>query len=202
MPDFFEFPPTRSNRAKWALEELGLDYTSRIVDLRTGEHRSDAHRKIHPLGAVPAYRAEGQTILESVAILLRLIDEHPDKGLAPAIGTPERGSYYQWCVFSSAELDPALHDVMLHTMHLPHEQRVPAIADRGRERFAARAEMLSQALDGQDYLLGAMFSGADIAIGYCCNWADYTGLIRDHPTLVGYYARLQSRPAFQRVFVA
>ena len=28
MPELFEYPPTRSNRAKWALEELGVDYTS------------------------------------------------------------------------------------------------------------------------------------------------------------------------------
>lgn len=33
MPEFFEYPPTRSNRAKWALEELGVTYDSRTVDL-------------------------------------------------------------------------------------------------------------------------------------------------------------------------
>lgn len=33
MPTLYEFPPTRSNRAKWALEELGVDYTSQRIDL-------------------------------------------------------------------------------------------------------------------------------------------------------------------------
>ena len=77
-----------------------------------------------------------------------------------------------------------------------------AFAARGRERFAARAAMLCQTLEGQDYLLGDAFSGTDIVIGYCCNWAAYTGQIGDHPTLVDYYARLQQRPAFQRVFAS
>ena len=86
-------------------------------------------------------------------------------------------------------------------MHLPAEQRVPAIAQRGRDRFAARGEVLSNALEGRDYLLGSAFSGADIALGYSCNWAAYTGLIENHPRLVAYYARLQQRPAFQRVFL-
>lgn len=200
MPEFFEFPPTRSNRAKWALEELGVDYTSRMISFAEGRQRSDDYKAVHPLGLVPAYRTDDYTLLESVAIVLQLLDEHPEKGLAPAPGTAERAAYYQWSVFACAELDPVLSDVMQHTMHLPEDQRVPAIARRGRERFAARGAMLAQALDGRDYLLGARFSGADIALGYSCNWAAYTGQIEDHPTLVAYYARLQARPAFQAVF--
>ncbi len=200
MPELFEFPPTLSNRTKWALEELGIDYACNLVSFPKGEQRSPEYKAIHPLGVVPAYRTDDYTIVESVAIVLQIIDEHPEKGLAPATGTPQRAEYYQWCVFSSSELDPALADIMHHTMHLPEEKRVPEIAQRARDRFADRAAMLSQALAGRDYLLGSEFSGADIAIGYCCNWAKYTGQIEGHPTLVEYYARLKQRPAFQKVF--
>lgn len=157
VPEFFEFPPTRSNRAKWALEELGVDYTSRTIDLRTGEHHSQEYKAIHPLGVVPAYRTDDYTVLESVAIVLQLLDEHPEKGLAPAVGTPERAEYYQWSVFACSEFDPALSDIMQHTMHLPEVQRVTEIAQRGRDRFAARGAMLSAALEGRDYLLGSMY---------------------------------------------
>ena len=178
-----------------------MNYTSRVVSLPKGAQRDAAYKAVHPLGIVPAYRTDDYTIGESVAIVLQLIDEYPEKELAPAIGTPARAEYYQWSVFSSSELDPALSDVMAHTMHLPDDQRVAEIAERARERFTDRARMLSQALEDRDYLLGSAFSGADIVIGYCCNWAAYTGMIGDHPTLVDYYARLQQRPAFQRVFV-
>ena len=200
MPELFEFPPTRSNRAKWALEELGVDYTSRSVSFPDGEQTSARYKAIHPLGHVPAYRTDDYTMHESVAIVLQLLDEHPNAGLAPAPGTPERSAYYQWSVFACAELDPNLFDVMKHEMHLPAAQRVPEIARRARDRFTARAEALSDTLEGKDYLLGSAFSGADIALGYSCNWAAYTGLLTDHPTLAAYYARLQERPAFQRVF--
>ena len=114
MPELFEFPPTRSNRTKWALEELPVDYTSRAISLPLGEHRTPEYKAVHPLGLVPAYRTSDYTIVESVAIVLQIIDEYPEKGLAPAIGSPERAEYYQWSVFSSAELDPALSDVMHH----------------------------------------------------------------------------------------
>ena len=200
MTELFEFPPTRSNRAKWALEELGVDYTSRMVSFLKGEQQSSAYKTIHPLGHVPAYRTDAYTMHESVAIVLQLLDEYPSAGLAPAPGSPERAAYYQWSVFACAELDPALFDVMKHTMHLPEDQRVPEIAARGREWFAARGAAVSKALQGHDYILGPSFSGADIALGYSCNWAAYTGMIEEHPTLVAYYARLQQRPAFQRVF--
>lgn len=80
---------------------------------------------------------------ESVAIVMQLLDEYPEAEFAPGIGTSERAEYYQWCVFSSAELDPVLFDVMKHTMHLPDDQRVAAIANRARESFYERAVMLS-----------------------------------------------------------
>lgn len=87
-------------------------------------------------------------------------------------------------------------------MHPPPEQRVDAVAQRGRERFAARAEMLADALGEGRYLLGDAFSGADIAIGYCCNWGAYTGMLAEHPRLVAYYERLRERPAMRAVFPA
>lgn len=200
MPELFEFPPTRSNRAKWALEELGIDYISRKVDLITGQQQSADHKAIHPLGHVPAFRTDEFTMHESVAIVMHLIDQHPESGLAPPIGTPERAEYYQWCVFSSAELDHILSDIMKHTMHLAEEERIPKIADKAKQLFNDRAEILSTVLQTRPFLLGPTFSGADIAIGYDCNWAAYTGMLDSHPTLTAYYARLQSRPAFKKVF--
>ena len=51
MPELFEFPPTRSNRAKWALEELGVDYTSRMISFPEEQQNSEDYKAIHPLAA-------------------------------------------------------------------------------------------------------------------------------------------------------
>ncbi len=88
MTELYEYPPTRSQRAKWALEELEIEYASHMINLHEGQQNSDAYRAIHPLGVVPALRTDDYTIFESVAIVLQLIDEHPEKNLAPAVGTP------------------------------------------------------------------------------------------------------------------
>ena len=206
MPELYEFPPTRSQRVKWALEELGIEYASRIINLQEGQQDSDAYRAIHPLGVVPALKTNNYTIFESVAIVLQLIDEHPERNLAPAVGTPERAIYYQWSVFACAELD---HPIMmvydnsmraLEYMRPPGEQHDAKFAARGRRDFAIRAEMLSKALEDRDYLLGSRFSGADILVGHSCFMATHVGLIGDYPILVAYYDRLQQRPGYQRAY--
>lgn len=206
MALLYEFPPTRSNRVKWALEEIGTDYETRTVDLLAGEQDRDAYRAIHPLGVVPAFETDRYRIFESVAILLQLLDEYPDEGLAPAIATAERAVYYQWCIFAGAELDPAIMLVFDNTMRPlegmrpPGAIHEPALAERGRYEFSVRAQALSDALADQDYLLGEEFSGADIAVGHSCFMATHTGLLGDYPILQDYYARLSERPAHQRVY--
>ena len=206
MPELYEFPPTRSQRAKWALEELGVAYESHRVDLPQGEQDTEAYRAIHPLGVVPALKTDAYTMYESVAIVLQLIDEHPEKNLAPAPGTPARALYYQWSIFACAELDPPIMTVFDNTlrpleyMRPPGAQHDAALAARGREDFATRAAVLSTALGDRDYLLGSGFSGADILVGHSCYMALVTGLIGDYPVLQAYHGRLQQRPAHQRAY--
>ena len=208
MTKLYEWPPTRSQRAKWALEELGVEYSSHLINLMAGQQNSDAYRAIHPLGVVPALKTDNYTIFESVAIVLQLIDENPEKILAPEIGTPERANYYQWSVFACAELDPAIMMVFDNTMRPLEAMRPPGtqhdarLAERGRGDFAIRADILSKALGDRDYLLGSNFSGADILVGHSCFMATFTGLIADHSILEAYYARLQQRPAHQRAYAA
>jgi len=206
MPELYEYPPTRSQRAKWALEELGVDYSSHVVQLIEGEQNLDEYRAIHPLGVVPALRTDDYTIFESVAIVLQLIDEHPERKLAPAVGTPERATYYQWCVFAGAEVDPAVMMFFDNTMRPLEAMRPPGtphdagLAERGRRDFAVRADILSAALSDRDYLVGSAFSGADIVVGHSCFMATVTGLIGDFPVLEAYYARLQQRPGHRRAY--
>ncbi len=206
MTELYEFPPTRSQRAKWALEELGIEYSSHIINLAEGQQNSDAYRAIHPLSVVPALKTDNYTIFESVAIVLQLIDEHPEKNLAPAVGTPERANYYQWSVFACAELDPPIMMFFDNTMRPLEAMRPPGtqhdaqLAARGRSDFANRANILSKVLSERDYLLGHSFSGTDILVGHSCFMATHIGLIGDYPVLESYYGRLQRRPGHQRAY--
>ena len=164
MTDLYEWPPTRSQRAKMGARGAGDRLSEPTWSTCSKDEQNSDGLPRHPsLGRGPALRTEAYTIFESVAIVLQLIDEHPEKKLAPAVGSPERALYYQWSVFACAELDPAIMMVFDNTMRPLEHMRPPGtphdarLAARGRRDFAIRAEILSKALSDRDYLLGRRF---------------------------------------------
>ena len=70
-------PQTRSGRAIWMLEELGVDYDLELVDIR-GEDRSDSEAFLatSPMGKVPALEDGDVRMAESAAICLYLADRY------------------------------------------------------------------------------------------------------------------------------
>lgn len=206
MTELYEWPPTRSQRVKWVLEELGIDYESRPVNLADGAQDSADYRRLQPLGRVPALRTPGYDMFESVAIVLQLIDENPGKNLAPEPGTAARAPYYQWCIFAGTEMDPPIMMYFdnslrpLDHMHPPGTPHDSSRAAQGKREFAARADILSSVVADRDFLVDGRFTGADILIGHSCFMATVTGLITDYPQLQSYYRKLQKRPAFQRAY--
>ncbi len=191
-------PQTRAVRPRWLLEEIGAPYEIVSLDLQKGEHKKPDYMKIHPHGAVPALVDGDLAMFESAAICMYLADKFPEKKLAPAVGTPARGLYYQWVVYTMATLEPPVVDVFLHTVMLPEAERSPAVVEKARATFATVAGVLSNALAGRTFILGDQFSAADVLVGGTLGWASFMGLLADHPTLQAYAQRLSERPAFQR----
>jgi maleylacetoacetate isomerase len=71
-------------RVRVALNLKGLTAEEQIVNLDTGENRSDNFLKLNPMGAIPALGVEGHdAITQSLAILEFLEEAHPDVPLLP-----------------------------------------------------------------------------------------------------------------------
>ena len=71
------------------MEEIGLPYDLRLIDLATGEQRLPEYKSINPKGKVPALvRKDGSILTEFVAISMWLSLNNPDKNLMPT--DPER----------------------------------------------------------------------------------------------------------------
>ncbi len=189
---------SRSVRPRWLLEEIGAPYELVKTELSKGDHKTPAYLKIHPHGAVPALVDGDLTVFESAAICAYLADKFPEKHLAPPVGTPARGRYYQWMFYAMATLEPPVLQVFMHTVMLPEAQRSAAVAEEGRTKFAEVARVLEQALDGKSFLLGEQLTAADVMIGSMLAWAKFMGLLNGHPTLEDYATRLSARPAYQR----
>lgn len=73
-----------SHRLRIALHLKGLDVEHIAVDLRREEHLGDAYRAINPQRLVPALEHEGQTFIQSPAIIEWLEERYPEPPLLPA----------------------------------------------------------------------------------------------------------------------
>jgi len=191
-------PMTRATRPRWLLEEIGSPYELVRVDLGKGEQKRPEYQKIHPHGRVPALVDGDVTLFESSAICMYLADKFPEKKLAPAPGTPARGLYYQWMVYSLATAEPPVLKVFMNTVRRPEPERNPAEAEAGRTEFREVAALLTRVLDGRPFLLGEQFSAADVMVGSIVGWARGLKLVEDYPTLKDYSRRLVERPAYKR----
>jgi glutathione S-transferase len=198
----YGFPGTRTNRVRWLLEELGSDYDFLQVDVQRGAHKTPEHRALHPHGLVPVLQDGDSQLIESCAMLLHLADRHPEQGLAPPVGSEERGRYYQWIVYAAATLDEPAIDTYFHTVVLPEERRKPEVLERHRPRIEVALPFLAASLGDQPFLIGDRFTAADVAVGYPLNLLDRAGQLGRWQRVRDYLERLRSRPAFQRVFAA
>ena len=59
----------RNLRVRWALEEAGLPYRARLLEL--GDQDKPEYRALQPFGQVPIFEEDGRVLFESGAIVLQ-----------------------------------------------------------------------------------------------------------------------------------
>ncbi|MEP7123186.1 MAG: glutathione S-transferase family protein [Byssovorax sp.] len=189
---------TRSGRARWMLEECGAPYDLERIALSKGEHRTPEYLAVHPHGSVPALVDGDLKLIESAAIVMHLADKFPEKKLAPALGTDDRGRYYRWMVYVPATVDPVLETITMHTRLLPEAKRVAALADDAKRKLGGIVQVLEEAVGGRAYVIGETFTAADVMVGSAIGWIGFLGMLGEHPKLLAYSKGLAARPAYQR----
>ena len=90
-----------SYRVRLAANLKGLAYDQVSYDLRQGEQRTPALRRMTPLGLVPVLEVDRDSLTQSLAILEWLEEVYPTPPLLPADATPR-----QSLLDSRWELDP------------------------------------------------------------------------------------------------
>jgi len=189
----FEFAPTRSIRARWTLQELGVEFEAVSVNLLAGEHRQAAFLAINPAGKVPVL-VDGDLVLsESVAIVLYLAEKYRDRGLLPD-DFDVRAQMMRWLLFTTTELEQPLWRISRHTALYPENKRLPGEVALAREDFTAMAKVLDQHMVDREFVVGDAVSVADFVLAYTLDWAQLVGLLEELPRLEGYMERMYARP--------
>jgi glutathione S-transferase len=186
----YHSPASRAFTAYWMLEELGVPFSVKTIDISKGEQKSPAYLKLNPAGKVPTLTDGKVVVSENPAIAIYLADRYGYGTLAPKIDEADRGPYLKWMVFSTAVVDPVA------TLH---QQKID-IPGFGAS-FGAFDDMVgvvSGVLTGRDYLLGSRFSAADVVLGGTLSRLLYQKVLPESAVLLDYNARLTTRAAFQR----
>lgn len=179
----------RDLRVRWALEEAGLAYESRWIGIE--ERHSEAYRRTHPFGLVPALECGGETLIESGAIVYAVAERC--EALMPAGRHVET---LAWMFAALNTVEPPLWNLFaldqLHADQAWATLRRPGAVDEAKTRLAALAAWL----DGREHLLGR-FTAADILMATALRFVRHTDLVAGLPPLDAYVKRCEARPAFQ-----
>ncbi len=199
------YPSNASMAPHIVLEEIGAPFELVLVDRERGGHKTPAYLRLNPNGLIPVLVDADLVLYESAAICLHLSDSAPHAGLAPALGTPERGHCYKWLIWLTNTLQPALISYFYpeRWMNEGNAAGAAELRSHAQARIGALLDLLDAELArrGGPWLLGNDYSVADPYCLMLCRWTRgfAAGPARDRHLLGPYLRRVLARPAVQRV---
>lgn len=194
----YHTPGTRSVRARWIMEEMGVPYTLKTLEYDGDYFASDEFRKINPMGKIPALYDDGVLLSESVGIMQYVMDRYGPTDLAVSPQSADYATYLQWLHMAESGMANYVAVSFGHIAQVDPYKVSDAFDGYCRYQVAKALEMLEDRLEGRDYILDGGFSAADISLGYTlifamvCTGTTYTDRVN------AYLHRLMARPALQK----
>lgn len=187
-------PQTRAARVMWMLEELGIEYDLKIVDIRDQAAERDAgFLAASPMGKVPALTDGAAALSDSAAICMYLADKYRDKGLAPDLDDPARAKYLYWMIYVPGVIEPAMAEKFSGS---PESK-----LSHGWGDFATMISVLEDALGDEEkgpWIMGQEFCAADVMVGSTLNFLRMFNILPYSQILNDYIDRCLTRPAYER----
>ena len=175
-----------------ALEELGLDYHVRHVDLGAGEQFAPEFLRISPNNKIPALVDErtGQGLFESCAILVHL-------GRATGKLIADEDAVLQWLFLQAASVGPMLGQLWWFRHAAPERNQMAL--DRYTRETQRLYGVIERRLAVSTYIAADEYTMADIAFYPWLATYDELGIdTRDYPHVEAWLRRIAERPAVAR----
>jgi glutathione S-transferase len=186
----YHHPYSRASNVVWMLEELGVEYELRFVDILNGAQKQPDILALNPMGKLPILTDGGVVVTEAAAIGLYLADRYSLGKLAPAFDDARRGAYLRWSLFPSAVIEPGSMAKANGWEFKPGQA--------GWGTYESMLGMIEHAIAGKNYLLGDEFSMADVIFGGTLAYMVAFKMIDATPAVAAYVERLKERPARKR----
>lgn len=190
---------SRSLRVVWLLEEMGLTYRVRHVDMLAAE-KDPAWLAVNPGDFLPAIQDGDVTMVESVAIMQYLMGRYGPTPLQPAPDDPTFPTYQQFLHMGEAGLATLIMVPLVSGFIAPAAERDNWGARWARECVERRRLLVRRQLAHAPYMAGDSFTAADISVAYAlrlaANHAGFT-LTDVEPA---YLDRTTARDSYKRAF--
>ena len=155
-----------------ALAEIGAPYDVRDIDLNSNAQREQSFAAINPQRKIPVLQTpNGETLTESVAILLTLDERHPKAQLMPPAGSNDRARALCTLLFIATELYPIVEINDYPERFSPTAADKDAVQSIARATWRERWLLVEQSIKGEQFLLDYGFCLADIYIAVVSRWA-------------------------------
>ena len=183
-------PLSRASSVVWMLEEVGVPYELRFVDIMKGAHKAPELVALNPMGKLPIL-TDGETVVTEVAAIgLYLADRYASGELAPRFDDPARGTYFRWSLFAPSVIEPGSMAKMADWSFKPTQA--------GWGDYEAMLTAMETAITDRKFLLGDTFSMADVIFGGTLRYMLNFKMLAPRPSFNAYAERLAARPALQR----
>lgn len=193
MIDLYTAPTPNGWKASIMLEETGLNYHVKTVDIGNGEQKHPQYIEINPNGRIPTIvdRANDDfAVFESGAILIYLAEK--TNMLMPQ-DVKGRSLVMQWLMFQMGGLGPMMGQANVFYRYF--SEKIPAAIERYQQESKRLLAVLNSRLADNEYLAGD-YSIADIANFSWAKIYAWPGVnIDDLPHLQRWLAQIETRDA-------
>ena len=153
------------------LNEMGLPFELKPINIQAGEGQSPEFLKINPRGQVPVLMADDQVIREGAAIVLYLMDEFKS-ALLPRSGKT-RATALEWLMFANATMHPAYSKVFFILKNVTDPTVREQLLKTAIDQINKLWEEVDVILRKNRFTCGKDLTAADIILAVIANWGGY-----------------------------
>ena len=200
MIDLYTWAAPNGHKVQILVEELGIPYRVKPINITTGAQHEPSYRAINPNGKIPSIvdhdppgGGEPLAVFETGAIMVYLAEK---EGRFMPSAPRERSEVLQWLFWQVGGLGPMMGQAQHFHRYAP--ESVPYAETRYQNESKRLLKVLDDRLQGREFICGD-YSIADMA---CFPWVrihKLTGVaLDDFPNVVAWYGRVRARPAVGR----
>lgn len=203
MYELYYYPGNASMLPHMALREAGVPFELHLVDRAQDAQNSPDYLRLNPNGRIPVLVQDDLVLFETAAITMHLADQHPELGLAPPPGTPERAQFYKWMIHLTNTPQAEFRAWFYPEQHVADRAAADSVKQASGERLGRMFDVIADQLGDGPWLLGERFSAADLFLLMLVRWGRAMPRPpRQLPQLGRHAERVLARPAVQDTFAA